>query len=400
MALASMVQHKPENINLRCTRGSSDKVYQVQLVEHLQDPCNDPYGRTGWLVNFQYGRYGKALVSSTKTQEPVPYYRAKSVYDQLIRAKITKGYKDSKAGTVGYTPAPATAAQHAIAAKVQTDFDPQLLNQVTFDEACELYLKYPKDIYLQTKWDGERRGVEVTDKVVASNRTGFEVPIQQVVSEACLTLTAQWDFTFEFDSEDMGGHLRIFDILQTNNTELRLFGFNTRYRYLAPTRMAIRSLGLEHQLKVDMPFKPANLGEFTQFIADARAGNEEGVVIRIGDGPYTPGKPNSGGFCFKLKFVEDATVRVASVHPTKRSIGMELAHFGDRNKYGPAEMIMVGNCAIPVNKTIPKKGDIVDVKYLYAHKGGSLYQPIYKGPRTDLDKSAAVTSQLKYKKDT
>jgi len=394
-----MEHPEPENVNLRCTKGSSDKVYQVQLLEYLRDPLNNPYPeKAGWLVNFQYGRYGKALVSSTKTQEPIPYYRAKGVYDQLIRSKLAKGYVDTNiSGVTGVTAA--YTGRPAGPVKVATDFDPQLLVQVTFDEACELYLKYSKDIYLQTKWDGERRGVEVTDKVVASNRTGFEVPIQQMVSEACLTLTSLWDFTFEFDSEDMGGHLVIFDILQTNDKNLRPWGFVVRQTYLPATRMAIRSLSLEHQLKVDLPYKPSTLLEFTDFIAQARASNEEGVVIRIGEGIYTPGKPNSGGFCFKLKFVEDATVRVASVHPTKRSIGMELADFS-RNKYGPAEMILVGNCAIPANKTIPKKGDIVDVKYLYAHKGGSLYQPIYKGPRTDLDKSAAVTSQLKYRKDT
>lgn len=387
MAQVSIIQHKPENINLRCTKGSSDKVYQVQL-QAIKDVV---LNIEGWVVNFQYGRYGRSLVSGTKTVKPIEYYAAKRVYNQLVHSKIAKGYVDTNVS--GITGVTYTYAGISTPARVQTDFDPQLLVQVTFDEACELYLKYPHDTYLQTKWDGERRGVMVTDKVVASNRTGFEVPIQQTVSEACLTLTSQWDFPFEFDSEDMGGHLVIFDILQTNNKDLRSWGFVVRQTYLPATRMAIRSLGLNHQLKVDLPFKPANLLEFTDFIEQARTSNEEGIVIRIGVGRYVSGKPNSGGYCFKLKFIEDATVTVISTHPTKRSIG--IAVFDDSGVSIP-----VGNCTIPANKSIPKFGDLVDVKYLYAYKGGSLYQPIYKGPRTDLDKSAAVTSQLKYKKDT
>ena len=35
----------------------------------------------------------------------------------------------------------------------------------------------------------------------------------------------------------------------------------------------------------------------------------------------------------------------------------------------------------------------------YAIKDGALFQPIYKGKRSDLDETAAVISQLKYKID-
>lgn len=34
--------------------------------------------------------------------------------------------------------------------------------------------------------------------------------------------------------------------------------------------------------------------------------------------------------------------------------------------------------------------------YLYAYKGGSLYQPVYRGERTTIESDACTTSQLKY----
>jgi bifunctional non-homologous end joining protein LigD len=387
MAIAELLSNKKNfpSCVLRNTQGSSNKVYQVQLIAQ-QDISNDPYGENPFYVNFQYGRYGASLVGGTKTPNGTTHASALKIYAKLVHSKQAKGYNVVKGVASAYTPALPVSP-----AKVRTGFFPQLLNQVTLEEAIALYMGYPNDIYMQTKWDGERRGIEITDKVVASNRTGFETSIQQMVSDACLTLTAQWDFPFEFDSEDMGGHLRIFDILQTNDKNLRDFGFSTRQVYLPATRMAIRSLGLQHQLKVDMPFKPATLEQFIAFIDQARAGNEEGVVIRIGEGPYTPGKPNSGGYVFKLKFVEDATVRVLKIND-RRSVAMEL--------YDGRNWISVGNVSIPTNKTIPNISDLVDVKYLYAYKGGSLYQPIYKGPRTDIQPGDANTRQLKYKKES
>jgi bifunctional non-homologous end joining protein LigD len=45
----------------------------------------------------------------------------------------------------------------------------------------------------------------------------------------------------------------------------------------------------------------------------------------------------------------------------------------------------VGNVTIPANHALPKVGDLVEVRYLYHYPGGSLYQPIYLGSRSDKD---------------
>lgn len=61
--------------------------------------------------------------------------------------------------------------------------------------------------------------------------------------------------------------------------------------------------------------------------------------------------------------------------------------------------IAVGNVTISVNKEIPKVGDIIEVRYLYAYKGGSLYQPTFLEVRTDMQIADCDIAQLKYKKE-
>jgi bifunctional non-homologous end joining protein LigD len=59
----------------------------------------------------------------------------------------------------------------------------------------------------------------------------------------------------------------------------------------------------------------------------------------------------------------------------------------------------VGNCTIPANYEIPQVGDLVEIRYLYAYLGGSLYQPIYEGIRNDISPEACGEIQLKYIKE-
>ncbi|HPY24902.1 MAG TPA: hypothetical protein PLK19_11325 [Mycobacterium sp.] len=42
-------------------------------------------------------------------------------------------------------------------------------------------------------------------------------------------------------------------------------------------------------------------------------------------------------------------------------------------------------------------GDVVEVRYLYAYQGGSLYQPVYLGLRDDIEQHECVVAQMKYK---
>ena len=82
------------------------------------------------------------------------------------------------------------------------------------------------------------------------------------------------------------------------------------------------------------------------------------------------------------------------ITPDKRSVTV-----GVRNPDSgqPAALTEVGAVTIATNQTIPAVGNLIDVKYLYAFEGGSLFQPTFKGVRTDLEPTAANVTQLIFK---
>jgi len=52
---------------------------------------------------------------------------------------------------------------------------------------------------------------------------------------------------------------------------------------------------------------------------------------------------------------------------------------------------------ISPNKEVPKLGEIIEVRYLYAYKGGSLYQPTFLEVRDDIERAECLMGQLKFK---
>jgi bifunctional non-homologous end joining protein LigD len=126
-------------------------------------------------------------------------------------------------------------------------------------------------------------------------------------------------------------------------------------------------------------------------LGEIRQANGEGVVFKRPSAVYTPGKPASGGTQLKYKFWKEADVILGTGRDGKRSCGMALYD----ESHTP---IFVGNVAIPANYDLPVPGEIGRVRYLYAYKGGALYQPQFEGVRTDKTKNECTTAQLKYKR--
>jgi bifunctional non-homologous end joining protein LigD len=123
-----------------------------------------------------------------------------------------------------------------------------------------------------------------------------------------------------------------------------------------------------------------------------RQNNREGVVFKDINAPFSPGRPNSGGTQLKYKFVESASF-VVTARNAKRSVSLGLRDNDDN-------LVSAGNVTIPPNHAVPAVGEVVDTKYLYAHKqSGSIYQPVYVGKRCDIPASECTTDQLKYKSD-
>lgn len=61
-------------------------------------------------------------------------------------------------------------------------------------------------------------------------------------------------------------------------------------------------------------------------------------------------------------------------------------------------MAAVENVTIPPNKQIPAADAVVEIRYLYAYPGGSLYQPVYLGVRDDITAEFCTLAQLKFKR--
>lgn len=68
--------------------GSSDKVYEVDLLENDAFPSEQRY-----LVNFRYGRRGATLREGSKTPAPVALAAATKIFDSIVVSKVNDGYR-------------------------------------------------------------------------------------------------------------------------------------------------------------------------------------------------------------------------------------------------------------------------------------------------------------------
>lgn len=346
--------------------GSSDKVYNVHLREVA----------SGWSVTFENGRRGKPLKDGVKI-EGARLEEAISVFDKTVSGKIRKGYTEQESGI---------AFSSSALAGQDTGFRPQLLNEITHEEAQELGPEW----LVQEKHDGERRGMIFENGVARfSNRRGLDTGVAEPIASAFKKLGEMvGDMTL--DAEDMGDHVVIFDV--PRHFMIQDGRFQERAAILAKLAEDISYHGLSEALKVDIPTQADEF--FAKYADYLKQGGAEGYVLRHQDSLYEPGRPASGGAALKVKFWAEATCRVTEGRMGKRSIGLELQD-GIEGMWIP-----VGNATVPANQEIPQPGSLVEIRYLYAYEGGSLFQPLLKGIRTDLTEEAAQMAQLKFKPDT
>jgi len=187
---------------------------------------------------------------------------------------------------------------------------------------------------------------------------------------------------FLIDGEIVGEEYHAFDLLELDGDDLRGRTYQERYLHL----MNLLALFYHpHISLVKFAYLPSEKQEMFNRL---KAQNKEGVVFKRSDAIYTVGRPNSGGPQLKHKFHETASFIVAKVNG-KRSVALTVF---DRDKVVP-----VGNVTIPPNHEVPQVGAIVEVRYLYAYRGGSIFQPVYLGLRDDIRSEECTVDQLKYK---
>ncbi len=346
-----------EQITLYLKQGSSDKVYNASIEDA---------GNNSFIVNFAYGRRGSTLTTGTKTKKPVDYAAAKKVYDKLVKDKTSKGYTPGDEGT-----------QYVDTDSKDTGVHCQLLNFI--DEPKVAKLINDDKWWAQEKHDGKRMLVhKQADTIIAINRKGLSVGAPDTILKSAGKVAQ----TYLVDGEAVGEKLFAFDLLEIDNTDVKPTPYSERLSQL-------ESLGLENSIVV---VETAKTTEGKQQLYDRlKASKAEGVVFKKHSASYTAGRPNSGGNQVKFKFYATASVIVASLNE-KRSVAVAVID-GD-NQVG------VGNVTIPPNKKVPAVNSIIEVRYLYAYKGGNLYQPTYLGVRDDMSLEDCLISQLKYKRET
>ena len=351
-----------QSASLYFREGLSDKEYRAAV-----EPKSD-----GFVVNFAYGRRGGTLNTGTKTPVPVPEAEAIKVFDKLIASKIAKGYRPFADTS---TPYPLTGQEG-----LDTGVRCQLLNAV--DESELPRLLSDTRHCLQEKHDGRRLMVRKLDhEITGINRRGLVVAIPDPIRAA----VAQIPGDCLIDGEAVGETLHAFDLLEMNGHDLRQRRYLDRYSGLLtlipPNEPALCwvSTAIDPSEKVEAYEKLRHEGR-------------EGVVFKNLNAPFSAGRPNSGGSQLKFKFVESASFIVTG-HNDKRSVTLGL--------YDGDSLVPAGNVTIPPNHAIPNVGEVVETRYLYAHRqSGAIYQPVYLGPRTDIPAAECCVDQLKYKPET
>ncbi len=347
---------KTEHITLYFKQGSSDKVYHASLEEVEDDR---------FVVNFAYGRRGATLKTGTKTKSPLGYDAARKIYDKLVKSKTSKGYVPGAEGP---------QYVHTDADTTDTGIHCQLLNFIEEAEAERLI--NDDDWWAQEKYDGKRMLIRKADDVTAINRNGLSAGAPDVIIERADSL----DQTYIVDGEAVGETLFVFDLLEVDGTDLRPAPYGQRLAQL-------EHIGFSGAIVVA---ETAKTQQEKQHLYDRlRASGGEGIVFKQHIAPYTAGRPNSGGTQVKFKFYATASVIVTKIND-KRSVAVAVRD-GE-------QIVEVGNVTIPPNKEIPPVNAVIEVRYLYAYPGGSLYQPTYLGVRDDVGVEDCGIAQLKYTK--
>ena len=336
------------SVTLYCREGSSDKEYQIHLVEA---PSGD-----GFLVNYANGKRGKPLKPGTKTQAPVSHAEATKIFDKLMKSKVTGGYTEADSG-MRYVGTDLESRDSGLTPQLPTAIQPSDVRGYEEDDAW----------VAQEKFDGENRMVTAVDGVVGGvNRKGLTCPVP-----------AHWNADdlphangrTVLPGEDMGRELIAFDAVEIDGTCIRHLGFLERHAKLVSLA---EDSGNPDWLKV----APVAVGTVAKKALLQRMIEEdgEGVVYKRADAPFDQGRSTNA---VKHKVQESSTFEVVKVN-AQRSVAIAL-----RDASGAA--VPMGNVTVPANHQVPAVGALVEVEYMYRFEDGALMQPKYKGERTDIE---------------
>jgi bifunctional non-homologous end joining protein LigD len=363
--------------------GKSDKVYtaSIQLAAGA---------RTGTVL-IANGRRGSTM--QTKTYGPFSLAEADALYDSKIKEKLKGGYQSGEDATPLETVAVPETGQSGQAsvpngriALVRSIPKPMLLREIT-DAELVGFAADPA-YWFQEKKDGNRILLEKKAGALTSySRSGRETSaLPKPIVEAAMAIPCD----FLLDGEIVGDTIWTWDLLQHGGDNIRTYPYRTRYQRLgmivagsgrkAEKSAALRALFGRHGIR--MVETATDHEAKVKLVEAVREQGGEGVTIKKAEAPYEIGRSD---YALKYKFVATASVIVSKIN-TRRSVDMKL--------YDGTE---VGSVTIPPNKQIPGLGSVIEIRSLYAHRGGSISQAVFLAVRYDTEPSECTIEQLQFK---
>ena len=360
-------QHERSIKHSTNTNASPCITARVQATRCIR-PASNPKAKA-FVVNFAYGRRGSTMNTGTKTQTPVDYETAKHIYDKLVREKMAKGYTEGPDGT----PYQNTPKEDRV-----TGLLPQLLNPIDEQEVKRLL----KDPFwaLQEKFDGRRVLVRKNGaEIHGINRKGLLIGLPETVFQSAHKITSD----FILDGECVGDVLYAFDLLEWDGQDYRSKPYQRR---LVKLSNLLNRPDIKYIKLVQTATDPANKERLFRHL---QAERKEGVVFKRLDAPYTQADPTAAA----ISSSTSSTPPVLPWSPRSTTSGASnyacsMVRAGSRWAMSPSRP----------TSTCRRWVQVVECRYLYAFReSNALYQPVYLGPRKDVEQHECVLSQLKYK---
>jgi bifunctional non-homologous end joining protein LigD len=370
---------------MHSTHNGSDKIYKMQLTGD---------DSTGWCVQIQHGRRMPGTdhdLRGTQTDR-VPktgtttYATAYHEYtDKIYEKRTGKSHYQIISESSGGPVTAASLDERPVAILMESG--PMLLIPIETEEEALRYCRNPSWM-AQEKQDGERRLIKNNQgKITAINRKDEQTSLQPRIEQTAKNI----GHNFLNDGEEVGDVQRAFDLLELDGENLRGNSAKSRWQALAKLVALCDGDGIR---VCETAFTTADkLAMFARIKRD----KGEGIVFKMSGASYEAGKSKKA---LKFKFKARQTFVAGAQNGLKRSVAI-LAPTSDDN----SEMVAIGNVTIPSNHEIPGQGAFIEIEYLYAYpNGGSLFQPVYKGVRSDVGGEGGTKvsniTELKFRQGT
>jgi bifunctional non-homologous end joining protein LigD len=384
---AAEATYSEERADLECRMGGSDKVYHIQLTQ----------SEAGWQVTAQNGPRGGTLTPQKPKIKDALYPDAKKVFDKLVAEKLKGKGDGTNYSHMGKPPGAAPIAPNLSNSRgpVSPDvvFHPELLTRITELEAR----RFATDTryMFQTKQDGDRLTVRVHgESIHGYNKLGQVVRLDPQLHAAIFRLVEPSAITqLLIDGEWEPTGFYAWDLLECT-ADIRQRPYFDRLDLLQTLldRARLDRLAIDPGHLLHVTYTAHTTEEKLALLGNRKL---EGIAVKDCKAAFRPGR---NGQHKKFKFEQTASFLVGPKPASKANDGHRSVALYLFDPEATPALRYVSTVKVPEKYELPQLDAIVEVRYLYAYKGGGIAQPCYFGKvRRDVRPQDCTTAQLKWK---